>query len=115
MRFQRRQLLSRVSIQSKLVVMLVLCTIVAATVVGVIGFRAGRASLRDSVLNRLTELRQSQSRELKDQLSDLKNGPLAFLCTNSVTALAGAREVEITYNANYGSGHQTIQVSSVIS
>ncbi|GLT21866.1 hypothetical protein GCM10007933_13200 [Zoogloea oryzae] len=49
------------------------------------------------------------------QLSDLKNGPLAFLCTNSVTALAGAREVEITYNANYGSGHQTIQVSSVIS
>lgn len=78
MRFQRRQLLSRVSIQSKLVVMLVLCTIVAATVVGVIGFRAGRASLRDSVLNRLTELRQSQSRELKDQLSDLKNSMIIY-------------------------------------
>ncbi len=78
MRFQRRQLLSRVSIQSKLVVMLVLCTIVAATVVGVIGFRAGRASLRDSVLSRLTELRQSQSRELKDQLSDLKNSMIIY-------------------------------------
>ncbi|UCZ58956.1 adenylate/guanylate cyclase domain-containing protein [Mycolicibacterium phocaicum] len=78
MRFQRRQLLSRVSIQSKLVVMLVLCTIIAATVVGVIGFRAGRASLRDSVLNRLTELRQSQSRELKDQLSDLKNSMIIY-------------------------------------
>jgi len=78
MRFQRRQLLSRVSIQSKLVVMLVLCAIIAATVVGVIGFRAGRASLRDSVLNRLTELRQSQSRELKDQLSDLKNSMIIY-------------------------------------
>lgn len=78
MRFHRRKLLSRVSIQSKLVVMLVLCTIVAATVVGVIGFRAGRASLRDSAMNRLTELRQSQSRELKDQLSDLKNSMIIY-------------------------------------
>ncbi len=78
MRFQRRQLLSKVSIQSKLVVMLVLCTIVAATVVGVIGFWAGRASLRDSVLNRLTELRQSQSRELKDQLTDLRNSMIIY-------------------------------------
>ena len=78
MRLRHRQLLSRVSIQSKLVVMLVLCTIVAAAVVGVIGFWAGRASLRDSVLNRLTELRQSQSRELKDQLSDLKNSMIIY-------------------------------------
>lgn len=72
-RFQRRRLLSKVSIQSKLVVMMVLCTIVAATVVGVIGFQAGRNSLRDSVFNRLTEVRESQSRSLADQLSDLKS------------------------------------------
>ncbi|MBJ7336987.1 adenylate/guanylate cyclase domain-containing protein [Mycolicibacterium sp.] len=72
-RFQRRRLLAKVSIQSKLVVMMVLCTIVAATVVGVIGFQAGRSSLRDSVFNRLTEVRESQSRSLVSQLSDLKS------------------------------------------
>ncbi|MEZ0053075.1 class 3 adenylate cyclase [Mycobacterium sp. MAA66] len=77
-RFQRHRLLSKVSIQSKLVVMMVLCTIVAATVVGVIGFQAGRASLRDSVFNRLTELRQSQSRALQDQLTDLKNSMIIY-------------------------------------
>ncbi|MGB8405299.1 MAG: adenylate/guanylate cyclase domain-containing protein [Mycobacterium sp.] len=58
--------------------MMVLCTIVAATVVGVIGFQAGRASLRDSVFNRLTELRQSQSRALQDQLTDLKNSMIIY-------------------------------------
>lgn len=72
-RIQRGRLLSKVSIQSKLVVMMVLCTIVAAAVVGAIGFQAGRNSLRESVFNRLTEVRGSQSRALVDQLTDLKN------------------------------------------
>ncbi len=65
-RFLRRRPLSKVSIQSKLVVMMVLCTIVAATVVGIIGFQTGRSSLRDLVFNRLTEVRESQSRALQD-------------------------------------------------
>lgn len=77
-RFHRRRLLAKVSIQSKLVVMLVLCTIVAATVVGIIGFHAGRGSMRDSVFNRLTEVRQSQSRALQDQLSDLRNSMIIY-------------------------------------
>ncbi|TPG35240.1 adenylate/guanylate cyclase domain-containing protein [Mycolicibacterium hodleri] len=72
-RLKRSRPLAKVSIQSKLVVMMVLCTIVAAAVVGIIGFQAGRSSLRDSVFNRLTELRESQSRSLVDQLSDLKS------------------------------------------
>ena len=77
-RFQRRRPLAHVSIQSKLVVMMVLCTIVAATVVGVIGFQTGRSSLRDSVFSRLTEVRESQSRSLVDQLSDLKNAMIIY-------------------------------------
>ncbi len=77
-RFQRRRLLAKVSIQSKLVVMMVLCTIVAATVVGVIGFQAGRSSLRDAVFTRLTEVRESQSRALKGQLTDLKNSMIVY-------------------------------------
>ncbi|SCX12335.1 Adenylate cyclase, class 3 [Mycolicibacterium fluoranthenivorans] len=77
-RFQRRRLLANVSIQSKLVVMLVLCTIVAATVVGIIAFQAGRTSLRDSAFTRLTEVRQSQSRALQEQLNDLKNSMIIY-------------------------------------
>lgn len=77
-RFRRRRPLSKVSIQSKLVVMMVMCTIVAATVVGIIGFQAGRNSLRDSVFSRLTEVRESQSRALQDQLTDLKNSMIIY-------------------------------------
>ncbi len=76
--FQRRRLLAKVSIQSKLVVMMVVCTIVAATVVGIIGFQVGRNSLRDSVFSRLTEVRESQSRSLQDQLTDLKNSLIIY-------------------------------------
>ena len=64
-RLRRRRLLSRFSIQSKLVLMMVLCTIIAATVVGVIAFQAGRISLRTQTFNRLTEVRESQSRALQ--------------------------------------------------
>lgn len=77
-RFQRRRLLAKVSIQSKLVVMMVVCTIVAAAVVGIIGFQAGRNSLRDSVFSRLTEVRESQSRALQSELTDLKNSMIVY-------------------------------------
>jgi class 3 adenylate cyclase len=83
-RFQQRRLLTKVSIQSKLVVMLVLCTIVAAAVVGVIGFQAGRNAMRDSVFSRLTEVRQSQSRALQEQLKDLRNS-LIIYCQGATT------------------------------
>lgn len=73
-----RRLLSRVSIQSKLVVMMVLCTIVAAAVVGFIAFHAGRSSMRIQVFNRLTELRESQSRALNTEFTDLKNSLIIY-------------------------------------
>jgi class 3 adenylate cyclase len=72
-RLRRRRLLSRFSIQSKLVVMMVLCTITAAAVVGFIAFHAGRSSMRTQVFSRLTELRESQSRAFKGQFTDLEN------------------------------------------
>src|ERR1700724_2409459 len=70
---RRPRLLSRLSIQSKLVVMMVLCTVIAAAVVGFIAFQAGRSSMRNQVFSRLTELRESQSRALKGQFTDLEN------------------------------------------
>ena len=77
-RLRRRRLLSRFSIQSKLVLMMVLCTIIAATVVGLIAFQAGRISLRTQVFNRLTELRESQSRALESEFKDLKNSLVLY-------------------------------------
>jgi class 3 adenylate cyclase len=77
-RLPRRRLLTRISIQSKLVVMMVLCTIVAAAVVGFIAFHAGRNSMRTQVFGRLTELRESQSRALKAEFTDLKNSLVIY-------------------------------------
>jgi class 3 adenylate cyclase len=77
-RFRRRRLLSRFSIQSKLVVMMVVCTVVAAVVVGFIAFQTGRSSLRTEVFNRLTEVRESQSRQLNSQFTDLKNSLIIY-------------------------------------
>src|SRR6202165_3841221 len=77
-RLRRRRPLSRFSIQSKLVLMMVLCTIIAATVVGLIAFQAGRISLRTQVFNRLTELRESQSRALESEFKDLKNSLVLY-------------------------------------
>ncbi|ORB29851.1 adenylate/guanylate cyclase domain-containing protein [Mycolicibacterium parafortuitum] len=61
------------SIQSKLLLMLLLTSILSAAVVGAIGYQSGRSSLRASVFDRLTEIRESQSRQLETQFSDLKN------------------------------------------
>jgi class 3 adenylate cyclase len=74
----RRRLLTRISIQSKLVLMMVLCTIVAAAVVGFIAFHAGRNSMRTQAFSRLTELRESQARALKAQFTDLKNSLVVY-------------------------------------
>ena len=48
-------------------------------------------------------------------LNDLAGGAIQFQCTNQLAAIKGAKEVKITYDANHGGGHLTIQVSSVSS
>src|ERR1700712_359554 len=74
----RRRVMSRVSIQSKLLVMLLLTSILSAAVVGAIGYQSGRSSLRASVFDRLTEIRQSQSRQLQGGIQDLKNSLVIY-------------------------------------
>ncbi|MDT5154284.1 MAG: hypothetical protein QOI01_6017 [Mycobacterium sp.] len=74
----RRRLMSRVSIQSKLLVMLLLTSVLSAAVVGAIGYQSGRNSLRTSVFERLTEIRQSQSRQLQSGITDLKNSLVIY-------------------------------------
>ena len=74
----RRRLMSRVSIQSKLLVMLLLTSVLSAAVVGAIGYQSGRNSLRTSVFERLTEIRQSQTRQLQSGITDLKNSLVIY-------------------------------------
>ncbi|AQT79877.1 adenylate/guanylate cyclase domain-containing protein [Mycolicibacterium litorale] len=76
--WRRNRLLARVSIQSKLIVMLVLCTILAAAVVGAIAFEVGRTSLRTAVFTRLTEIQQAQARALQGEFLDLRNSLIIY-------------------------------------
>jgi class 3 adenylate cyclase len=69
----RRRVLSRISIQSKLLVMLLVTSILSAAVVGAIGYQSGRSSLRASVFDRLTEIRASQTRQLESEFTDLQD------------------------------------------
>jgi class 3 adenylate cyclase len=77
-RYFRLPLMSRVSIQSKLLVMLLITSVVSAAVVGFIGYSSGRASLQASVFDRMTEIRQSQTRQLQSKFSDLKNSLVVY-------------------------------------
>jgi class 3 adenylate cyclase len=74
----RRGLLSRISIQSKLILMLVICTVLAAAIVGGIAYQTGRNSLRTGAVNRLVEIRESQKRALDAQISDLRNALISY-------------------------------------
>jgi class 3 adenylate cyclase len=74
----RRRVLSRISIQSKLLVMLLLTSILSAAVVGLIGYQSGQSSLRASAFDRLTEIRQSQTRQLQAQISDLQDSLVIY-------------------------------------
>lgn len=70
-RARRGRLMSRVSIQSKLMLMLLTIGVLATAVVGAIGFQSGRSSLRESVFERLTATREAQARVLELGLKDL--------------------------------------------
>ncbi|MGE2729136.1 adenylate/guanylate cyclase domain-containing protein [Mycolicibacterium vaccae] len=66
------------SIQSKLLLMLLMTSILSAAVVGAIGYQSGRSSLSNSVFDRLTEIRGSQSRQLETLFSDLQNSLVIY-------------------------------------
>jgi class 3 adenylate cyclase len=73
------------SIQSKLLAMLLVTSVLSAAVVGFIGYQSGRSSLRASVFDGLTEIRASQSRQLESQFADLKDSLVVY--TRGATAI----------------------------
>jgi class 3 adenylate cyclase len=81
----RRRTLSRISIQSKLLIMLLVTSVLSAAVVGAIGYQSGRSSLRASVFDSLTEIRQSQTRQLQAQIADLQSSLVVFTRGSTAT------------------------------
>ena len=75
---RRRPRPFRISVQSKLLVMLLVCSILSVAVVGVFGFLRARNDLETLTSGRLTELRESQMRAIEMLFSDLKNSLVAY-------------------------------------
>ncbi|BBY04826.1 adenylate/guanylate cyclase domain-containing protein [Mycobacterium noviomagense] len=74
----RLRMLSLLSIQSKVMVMLLLSSIVSVAVIGAIGFVSGRGALRTAASQRLTELRDSQTRAVAALFADLANSLIVY-------------------------------------
>lgn len=74
----KRGFLERLSIQSKLMLMLLTISVLATAIAGGIGFQSGRSSLRAAVFDRLTSIREAQSRVLELGLRDI-TGSLVVL------------------------------------
>lgn len=75
---RQRKFLNRISIQSKLILMLVLCAILATGVVGGIAYKTGRDSLRAAAVTRLTEILESQRRNLTAYVTDIRSGLITY-------------------------------------
>lgn len=85
----RRRTLSRMSIQSKLLVMLLATSILSAAVIGYIGHQSGRNSLRDAAFNQLNEILSSQTRQLEAEFRYLRESLVVY--THGSTAVDAAR------------------------
>ena len=74
----RRRRFIRVGIQSKLLMTLLICSILSVSVVGIIGAVTGRNALRQVEADRLTELRESQKRELEALFRQMTNSLIIY-------------------------------------
>lgn len=89
-RKSKRSLLERVSIQSKLMLMLLTISVLATAIVGGIGFQSGRSSLRAAVFDRLTSLREAQARVLQTGLGEITGSLLIYSRGETVSGALGA-------------------------
>lgn len=86
----RRRLLSRVGIQSKLLLMILAMSVLAALTAGGIGFQSGRSSLREAVFERLTGIRELQSRTVEGRFDDIRNSVLNTATNDTTGSAMGA-------------------------
>ncbi len=89
-RKSKRGLLERVSIQSKLMLMLLTMSVLAVAIAGGIGFQSGRQSLRAAVFDRLTGVREAQSRVLEMGLNSITGSLVVFSRGDTVSSAMNA-------------------------
>lgn len=75
---RRRRRVFRIGIQSKLLMTLLICSILSVAVVGLIGALSGRTALRQVEAERLTELRESQKRQLLALFKEVTNSLIVY-------------------------------------
>lgn len=75
----------RLDIQSKLLIMLLLTSVISCLVVGFVGYRSGRDSLRDAAFESLREIRESRSREITRQYEQTRDSLVIY--TRGSTAI----------------------------
>ncbi len=77
---------SRLSIRSKLVMLLLLASIVSMLVVAWQGYRSGKDALTHAVINQLTTLREAKSQQVAAYLSDIHDQVLALSENSAIVA-----------------------------
>lgn len=87
----RRRLFSGgvLDIQSKLLVMLLLVSIAATIVVGVIGYVSGRSSLQEAATDQVTALRETRTRAIEKEFSDIQQA--VVLDSRNASAVGAVR------------------------
>ena len=68
----------RLSIQSKLIIAIVLISITAAIITGILGYRSGESALKQSIYERLTAIRISKARQIENFMTQLNNQVLTY-------------------------------------
>jgi len=71
---KRRRRGGGLSIQSKLLIMLLAVSLVSSVIVGIIGFVSGRESLRAAAIDQLTTIRELRAHELETAMADVQRG-----------------------------------------
>lgn len=89
-RKSKRSLMERVSIQSKLMLMLLTMSVLATAIAGGIGFQSGRSSLRAAVFERLTGTREAQGRVLQMGLTSITGSLVVFSRGETVSGAMNA-------------------------
>ena len=72
------RVMRRLSIQSKLMLMLLSIGVLATGITGGIGFQSGRSSLREAMFERLTAVREAQARVVQLGFNDLLGSLLTY-------------------------------------
>lgn len=84
----RRKLRSGLSIQSKLLIMLLSVSLLSSVIVGAIGFFSGRDSLREAAIDQLTTIRELRSTAIENEFAAIQRGVL--LDSRNASAVEGA-------------------------